>query len=273
MDKYRFACPFVLIVNIGESVVVAGGHKHYKDNNNTSPWSGSSSALLDLPNQSSPPRSGIHRPCYTLKMYIYTIEYVMDGSDLSDTWMSYNNIWQENEWKSYMLLYIYVIDIIEYHSVGYWSFGVSNSQYLDCLFNSSVGSTTYETSKFCVTGPLWGESTVRRWFSIAKPIISDNAEGVSTSWRQHATHSHWWVCQKGISVTYNCIDNSSRLTCYYNIFNENLFCCAGDVSQISSPLYTKQPCLFPSQPGIQSIQQIFVGSRHFCKVVHICEHR
>ena len=103
-EKYRFACPFVLIVNIGESVVVAGGHKHNKYNNNISPRSGSSSALLDLPNQSFPPRSDIHRSCYTLKIYIYTIEYIMDGSDISDTWMSDNNIWQENEWKSYMLL-------------------------------------------------------------------------------------------------------------------------------------------------------------------------
>ena len=41
--------------------------------------------------------------------------------------------------------------------------GVSNHWQLDCLFKNLFRLTTTQTSKLCISGPMWGESTGHYW--------------------------------------------------------------------------------------------------------------
>ena len=46
--------------------------------------------------------------------------------------------------------------------------GISNHWQLDCLFTSPFRVSATETSKFCITGALWQESTNDWWIPITK---------------------------------------------------------------------------------------------------------
>ena len=65
----------------------------------------------------------------------------------------------------------------EHYSDG--TYGILKHWLLDCLFNSLLRLATKNTSIFCITGPLWRESTSNHWFPSQSNCC---AESVSKSW-------------------------------------------------------------------------------------------
>ena len=69
-----------------------------------------------------------------------------------------NHAWTKlNQYQTKPTIHIITVKSHEHHCI-------SNHQHLNCLFNSLFRLTPMETSKLCITGPMWGESTHNWWF-------------------------------------------------------------------------------------------------------------
>ena len=79
----------------------------------------------------------------------------------------------ENLWGNAHIEYITAISH-EHH-------GIWNHWHVDCLFKCLFKHTT-QKPKFCITGPLWGESTVTSGFP---PQRASNVESLSIAWHHH----------------------------------------------------------------------------------------
>ena len=66
--------------------------------------------------------------------------------------------------------------------------GVSNHWQFICYFNNLFKLTSQKTSKLCITGPLWWESTITGGFLSQR---ASNMESISILWCQHVGDS--WV--------------------------------------------------------------------------------
>ena len=76
-------------------------------------------------------------------------------------------------------------------------------------------ATNTTTTKICITGPSWGESSGDRLLSLQR---ASTAESVFMSWRQHARdHSHWDT----IDLTYSAL----WLLMAWLPIEPRLFCC------------------------------------------------
>ena len=80
---------------------------------------------------------------------------------MEDKWPCYNRTAQHSPWPTRR-------DIDVYHCSATWASWRQSSSANRLFVNSLFRHTTKETSKLCITGPLWRESTSDRWIPLIK---------------------------------------------------------------------------------------------------------
>ena len=114
-----------------------------------------------------------------IAIFFISHKSVWSAKQVSVMWKIVTGNFQEIFVKQFKAQWLYISN--EHHNF-------SNHLQLDCLFNFL---STKRSSKFCITGPLLGESIRDQWIQ-----STSNIERFSWSWHHHETNnfqsSHYW---------------------------------------------------------------------------------